>query len=309
MKGGCEVRSARNIWIVFWGAVCLCWLSAVSPSLATATAGYANPKLLIETEALANQLTETGLRIVDIRTPEEYASGHIPGAVHLAWQALDDLKANQQGLPISKARAEELFSGLGVGETTRVVAYDGPKTPFGAARLFFVLEFFGHDKVQVLNGGFPKWTREGRPVSTEVPTPLKAAFVARPRPELLATAEDVRSRLGNPKVCLLDARSAKEYAGEDLRAIRGGRIPGAVNVDYLNTMRRDDHTFKSAEELRKIFEAAGVTPDRETITYCQTGARAAHDYFVLRLLGYQKLKNYDASWSEWGNSETLPIEE
>ncbi len=303
------MRNARSICIGSLAAIVLCWLSAVSPSLATATAGYANPQLLIETETLANQLAQAGLRIVDIRTPEEYASGHIPGAVHLAWQALDDLTANQQGLPISKARAEELFGGLGISGSTRVVAYDGPKTPFGAARLFFILEFFGHDKLQVLNGGFPKWTREGRLVSTEVPTGPKVAFVARPHPELLATAEDVRSKLGNPKVCLLDARSAKEYAGEDLRAIRGGRIPGAVNVDYLNTMRRDDDTFKSAEELRKIFEAAGVTPDRETITYCQTGARAAHDYFVLRLLGYQKLKNYDASWSEWGNSETLPIEE
>ena len=309
MKGGSEVRSARSIWIGSLAAIVLCWLSAVSPSLATATAGYANPQLLIDTETLVNHLAETGLRVVDIRTPEEYASGHIPGAVHLAWQALDDLKANQQGLPIPQARAEELFGGLGIGEGTRVVAYDGPKTPFGAARLFFVLEFFGHDKVQVLNGGFLKWAREGRRISTEVPTPPKAAFVARPRPELLATAEDVRSRLGNPKVCLLDARSAKEYTGEDLWALRGGRIPGAVNVDYLNTMRKDDHTFKSAEELRKIFEAAGVTPERETITYCHAGARAAHDYFALRLLGYQKLKNYDGSWAEWGNSETLPIEE
>lgn len=300
--------SARSASIGLLGALVLCCGVGVSPALATAAGGYANPQLLIETEELAKRLGEAGLRLVDLRTPEEYAGGHIPGAVHLGWQSLDDLEANQHGLPIFKSRAEELFSGLGIGETTGVVAYDGPKTPFGAARLFFVLEFFGHDKVQVLNGGFAKWLQEGRPVSTEVPTPVKAVFVARPRRELLATAEEVRGRLGDPKVCLLDARSAKEYFGEDVWAKRGGRIPGAVNVDYLRTIRQDDHTLKGAEELRRIFEAAGVTPDRETITYCHTGGRSAHDYFVLRLLGYQKLKNYDGSWAEWGNSTTLPIE-
>ncbi len=300
--------SARSVWIGLLGALVLCCGVGVSPALATAPGGYANPQLLIETEELAKRLGEAGRRLVDLRTPEEYAGGHIPGAVRLDWQSLDDLEASQHGLPIFKSRAEELFSGLGIEESTGVVAYDGPKTPFGAARLFFVLEFFGHDKVQVLNGGFAKWMREGRPISTEVPTPVKAVFVARPRRELLATAEEVRGRLGDPKVCLLDARSAEEYFGKDVWAKRGGRIPGAVNVDYLSTIRQDDHTFKGAEELRRIFEAAGVTPDRETITYCHTGVRSAHDYFVLRLLGYQKLKNYDGSWAEWGNSATLPIE-
>ncbi len=303
------MSNARRIGISFIATCVVCWVGAVQPALGTTVGGYANPQLLIETEELAKLVDEPALRIVDLRTPEEYAEGHIPGAVHLRWQALDDLKANQEGLPIPKALAEELFSGVGIGDTTRVVAYDGPKTPFGATRLFFVLEFFGHDKVRVLNGGFKKWAQEGRPASTEAPAPAKAAFVARPRPELLATSQEVRARLGDPKVCLLDARSAKEYTGEDLRAMRGGRIPGAVNVDYLNTMRSEDQTFKSVEELRKLFESAGVTPDRETITYCHTGARAAHDYFVLRLLGYQKLKNYDGSWAEWGNSEALPIEE
>ncbi len=301
--------SGRRVWILLIAAILVGGLSALIPVVAAATSGYANPQLLIETEELAGRLGEAGLRIVDVRTEKEYAAGHIPGALHLGWQALDDLSANQRGLPITKAKAEELFSGLGIGEGTRVVAYDGPKNPFGAARLFYILEFFGHGKVQVLNGGFAKWAQEGRHVSADMPATAKATFVARPRSELLATAEDVRARLKDPKVCLLDARSSEEYTGEDARASRAGRIPGAVNVDYRSTFRKDDLTLRSAEELRRIFEAKGVTKDRETITYCHTGGRAAHDYFVLRLLGYERVKNYDGSWAEWGNSDSLPIEE
>ncbi|MGH7411161.1 MAG: sulfurtransferase [Candidatus Methylomirabilis sp.] len=303
--------SGRKIWVsrVVSVATVVFWIAPLVPALAFAASDYANPQLLIETAELARRLGEEGLRIVDVRTEKEYASGHIPGAVHVSFHALDDLAANRQGLPIPKAKAEEILGGLGIDGTTKVVAYDGPKNPFGAARLFYILEFFGHDKIQVLNGGFAKWVQEGRPLSTEVLTPVKATFVARPRQELLATADQVRASLKDPKVCLLDARSAEEYTGEDVRASRGGRIPGAVNVDYLRTIRPDNHTFKSAEELQRMFKAAGATPDRETITYCHTGGRSAHDYFVLRLLGYERVKNYDGSWAEWGNSDTLPIEE
>ncbi|MGH7428023.1 MAG: sulfurtransferase [Candidatus Methylomirabilaceae bacterium] len=298
-----------RIWVFLVVACAGYWAAMRAPALAAATSGYTNPQLLIETEELGRRLGETGLRIVDTRSKEEYAKGHIPGALNLRWQALDDLEANKQGLPIAVSKAEELFSGLGIGGDTAVVAYDGPKNPFGAARLFYVLEFFGHSKVRVLNGGFAKWEQERRTISTAVPAPARAVFVARPRPELSATAEQVRTALGEPTVCLLDARSGDEYSGKDVRASRAGRIPGAVNVDYLQTIRPEDHTFRSAEELQKIFAAKGVTPDRETITYCHTGGRAAHDYFVLRLLGYQRLRNYDGSWAEWGNSDTLPVEE
>jgi len=299
----------RTNWVVLVVACVVSWAAVPSPALSALTSGYANPQLLIETEELGRRLGEAPLTIVDTRSKEEYAKGHIPGAVNLGFQALDDLEANKQGLPIAASKAEELFSGLGIGEDTLVVTYDGPKNRFGAARLFYVLEFFGHSKVRVLNGGFAKWERERRAVTTEVPKPAKRVFVARARPELSATAEQVRAKLGEPTVCLLDARSDEEYSGKDVRASRAGRIPGAVNVEYLRTIRPEDDTFKSAEELRTIFEARGVTPDRETITYCHTGGRAAHDYFVLRLLGYQRVKTYDGSWAEWGNADRLPVEE
>lgn len=287
-------------------ALLLAWIAG-----GAGAAEYANPRLLIETDELAKLVDDSGVRIVDLRGDIEngqaaYRKGHIKNALFLSWRELDSLEANRKGYPILPEDAEALFGRLGIDHRMLVVAYDDTGGLF-AARLFYVLEFYGHDRVQVLNGGLGKWAREGRPLSAEVPTVAPARFEAKPRPELIATAEELKTRLGKPEVCLVDARSPEEYTGREVRAKRGGRIPGAVNVDWVTTLKPDG-TFKPADELRRIFEAAGARPDLEVVTYCQTGVRAAHDYFALRLLGYTKVRNYDGSWADWGNSPELPIE-
>jgi len=273
-------------------------------------APYANPQLLIETDELAQALWAPGVRLVDLRGDAAqgeaaYRAAHIPGAVHLAARELDDAKANAEGLPIRPEMAAALFGRLGIDHDTTVIAYDDVGSVL-AARLFFVLEYYGHTRTRLLNGGLGKWRREGRPLTAEVPVVETKRFVPRPRRDLVATAEEVKASLGKEEVCLIDARSPGEFAGTDVRAKRGGRIPGAQNVDWTTTLN-PDQTFKSAAALRAIFEAAGVRPDRQIITYCQSGVRSAHDYFTLRLLGYAKIKNYDGSWNEWGNDPALPL--
>lgn len=302
-------RFRRSVWL---GALTLTLLMMPAWAHEEETSpgqGYANPQLLIETWELQRHLADPDLRIVDVRAAQEYAKGHLLNAVSLDPHSLDDLEANKKGLPLPLEKAEAIFGELGIDGDTRVVAYDNAGGLF-AARLFYVLEFFGHSRVQVLNGGLTKWLREGRPWTTEVPQVPKKRFVAKPNPNLIATAEDVKANLKNPKVCLIDARSPEEYAGEipgkDVK--RAGRIPGAVNLDWTITIDPVQKTFKPASELKRLFLEVGATPEREIITYCRTGVRAAHDYFVARLLGYQKIRTYDGSWLEWGNTPELPLE-
>lgn len=282
--------------------------------------GYPNGQILVETDELERLLGHPDLRVVDLRARgrrgyDDYAFGHVPGAVYLNWLELDDVASNRKGLPIDEAKAEALFSKLGIDENTRVIAYDDSGGLF-AARLFFVLEFFGHTNVAVLNGGFTKWMSEDRPLSDEDPRITPKKFVARPNSKLIATAEWVKDNLKSPAVCMVDARSPLEYQGkrtdpgkaEDPDIKQGGRVPGAVSIDWIETINGETRTFKSAAELQKIFEEAGATKDREIVTYCRTGVRAAHNYFVARLLGYERVRNYDGSWIDWGNRSGVPVE-
>ena len=252
---------------------CLQWISGVAGlavtvlfvATSTAAVPYANPRLLIETEELAGLLGDPALRIVDLRRDAEkgeeaFRAGHLPGAVYLAAGELDDSEANAKGFPIPPDKAAELFGHLGVDQETPVVAYDDGGSRL-AARLFFVLEYYGHTRTRVLNGGIDKWRMEGRPLEFEVMSVTPKRFEPRARREVLATAEEVKAALLREDVCLIDVRTAREFTGEDARAERGGHIPGAANLEWTTALN-PDQTFKSAEALRAAFEEAGVRADR-----------------------------------------------
>ncbi|HEX2277841.1 MAG TPA: sulfurtransferase, partial [Candidatus Tectomicrobia bacterium] len=178
----------------------------------------------------------------------------------------------------------------------------------GPARLWWVLDYYGHDKTKVLNGGWNKWTKEKRPVTTEVPPPQPVQFSVNTDSGEICLVEELLVDMKRPNVVIVDARSPAEYSGFDVQAKRGGHIPGALNIDWVRNVTNDAlKTFKPAPELRKMYEAAGVTPDKEIIVHCHTGVRAAHTIFTLTLLGYNRLRNYDGSWQEWGNRSDLPI--
>jgi thiosulfate/3-mercaptopyruvate sulfurtransferase len=278
------------------------------PGASGAGGRYANPHLLAETEEVARTLVDPGVRLVDVRGGmlgrAAYRAGHVPGAAYLDVGELDDETANAEGLPIRPASAASLFGRLGIDHQTPVIAYDDAGGML-AARLFFVLEYYGHQRVRVMNGGLGKWRREGRPLEIPAPTIAPRRFEPRARRELVATGPEMQASLGRPETCLIDSRSPGEYAGAD-RGPRSGHIPGAANVDWTSTLNPDG-TFKDADALRALFAAAGLAPDRTAVVYCTSGTRSAHTYLTLRLIGHARIRNYDGSWMEWSTTPDRPI--
>jgi thiosulfate/3-mercaptopyruvate sulfurtransferase len=287
------------IWLIILG------LSVTIVGTWASSGGYARPELLAETEWLAQHLNDSSLRLVDMRSEEAYRKGHLPGAVHVAWEALKDTDDELHVIPPEPFAA--LMAKLGIGNETTVVGYDD-QGGLGPVRLWWVLDYYGHTAAKVVNGGWNKWLKEKRPITAEVPAPPPVEFAARVDPSKICLVPELVAEMNNPNVVIVDARSPTEYNGLDVRAKRGGHVPGAVNVDWTRNVTNDAiKTFKPAAELLKMYEAAGVTKDKHIITHCQTGVRGAHAMFTLKLLGYDQVRNYDASWQEWGNRPDLPI--
>jgi len=265
--------------------------------------------LLIEPESLQTRLTDPAVLIVDLCDPASYAAGHIPGAVHLAYSELIQVQPPAMGLLPSEKHLSEVLSRLGLTPDQQVVAYDEEGNG-RAARLLWTLAALGHEKVSLLNGGIHAWDAAGGALEAQFRHPARSAYPARlTHPEVIADRDYILSRLGQPDLALLDTRTAAEYAGIDVRAARGGHIPGAVNLNWTDAMDpQRQGRFQPDPVLHGMLEAHGVTPDKEVIVYCQTHHRSAHTYWVLRYLGYSRVRGYLGAWSEWGNDPTLPIE-
>jgi thiosulfate/3-mercaptopyruvate sulfurtransferase len=268
-------------------------------------AAYAHPEQLVETDWVADHAHDSDVRIVDMRTGG-YGEAHVPAAVYLAPVAIRDVSNPPTFLP-SPAEFEEMMSRLGISDSTRVVVYD-ERGGIYAARLWWILNYFGHANVALMNGGWVKWTAESRATSADPASPPPGQLTARPQPHWVATASDVTAAINKADVKIVDARTAAEIEGKDLRNIRrGGFIPSSVPVYWEDLLDPRQKTFKPADELRKIFEDRGVWPAREVIAYCQVGMRASVDLFALHLIGHDRLRNHYGAWEEWGNRDDLPI--
>jgi thiosulfate/3-mercaptopyruvate sulfurtransferase len=268
---------------------------------------YPNGGLLVTPEQLSSEMaSQAPPRVLDLRPPDAYTSGHVPGAVHLDLWGVSLIDTDPAPLNAFMWMIEHVLAIHGVTAATPVVVYD-EQSGVRAARAFWFLEYFGHPSVRVLDGGFGAWSRAGLPVSRDAAPAPATEWTGTREGHTLATWREVQAAIGQPGAVILDTRSDGEYCGTTVRARRGGAVPGAVHIVWTRNLGADG-AFKPAGELREMYESAGVTPEREVLTYCQGGYRAAHSYLALRLLGYPRVRNYVGSWKEWGDRTDLPIE-
>jgi thiosulfate/3-mercaptopyruvate sulfurtransferase len=260
---------------------------------------------LVGTEELATRLAEPALCLIDTRPASAFAMGHLPGAVHLDLFGLSLRDTRPAPLVAYEWMIQHLFELRGVRRERPIVVYE-EDSGMRAARALWFLELFGHPDARLLDGGIGRWRAEGRPLTRDAVEPEATTLVVERHGECLATVDDVLAALGRRDVTIVDTRSLAEHTGELVRAARGGAIPGAVHLEWTRNLAADGR-YRAPEDLRAMYEQAGVTPEQEVITYCQGGYRAAQSWVALELAGYPRVRSYLGSWNEWSNRPDLPI--
>jgi len=279
---------------------------------------YAHPEVLVDTQWVVDHLKDSNVRIaeVDYDPKANYQLGHVAGAVLFDWK--QDINDPVFRNVLSKQACEDLLQRAGVNNDTTLVLY-GDFNNWFAAFAFWVFKYYGFKDVRIMNGGRKKWLEEDKEISKDIPNYSKGDFKASdPDKNIRIFLNEVKQALDTrDRIKMIDVRSPKEFTGEILappeypteHAQRGGHIPGAENIPWAQAVNDKDGTFKSADELKKLYESKGITQDKEIIAYCRIGERSSHTWFVLKyLLGYPDVRNYDGSWTEWGNMIANPIE-
>lgn len=269
--------------------------------------------MLIDTATLEQNLGREGLVIVDVRGKSGYAfGGHIPGAVNATWHEFSDPDAAAKGLlDPDTGRLEQKIRALGINQDSDVVIYSNPFDNWGdEGRMFWMLQYLGHTRLKILDGGWVKWTKEHRKYEHGVVTPKPGNFTAAPNPDLIIDKDQLKRvvKRPHPETMIADARSLEEYAGKEISGIpRAGHIPGAVSVPW-NAFLNPDATVKDLGKIQASFDEKGLHPSHEVVCYCTGGVRSAWLYVVLKLAGYQKVRNYPGSWWEWSRDFAAPVE-
>ena len=300
-------RTVRTslLWIVLLSAVLA---SCNSDAGETAEVAFATD-VLVDTEWIEAHAADPSLRVLEVGgNANAFGEGHLPGAAFVSMRRLSNPDDPIGGQIATAVQVSAALSNVGLGRDQTVVLYDR-RNNLQAARAYWVLKYYQHADVRIYNGGTPKWTEDGQVMSTVMVEYEPSDYQAGPPdPEIRTTWQYVVDHTDDPATLFCDTRGPEEYLGRDVRAERGGRIPGSINVEWTAAVNANG-TFKSSEELAALYGGAGFTPDKQIITYCQSGVRGAHTWFVLsELLGYPSVRNYDGSWVEYGNNPESPVE-